>query len=40
MECHKREKDARLAAENLQASLRGDLEKALQEKLAAEKRVK
>ncbi|XP_023001229.1 kinesin-like protein KIN-14C [Cucurbita maxima] len=39
IECHKREKNARLAAENLQASLRGDLEKALQEKLAAEKRL-
>lgn len=39
IECHKREKDARIAAENLQASLSGDLEKALQEKLAAEKRL-
>ncbi|KGN64578.1 kinesin-like protein KIN-14C [Cucumis sativus] len=39
IECHKREKDARLAAENLQASLSSDLEKALQEKLAAEKRL-
>ncbi|XP_038894858.1 kinesin-like protein KIN-14C [Benincasa hispida] len=39
MESHKREKDARLAAESLQASLSGDLEKALQEKLAAEKRL-
>ncbi|XP_022954623.1 kinesin-like protein KIN-14C [Cucurbita moschata] len=39
IECHKREKDARLAAENLQASLSSNLEKALQEKLAAEKRL-
>ncbi|XP_022140187.1 kinesin-like protein KIN-14C [Momordica charantia] len=39
IECHRREKDARLAAETSQVSLSGDLEKALQEKLAAEKRL-
>lgn len=37
--CHRREKEARDAAEKLQASLTSELEKTREEKLAAEKRV-
>ncbi|XP_052180529.1 kinesin-like protein KIN-14C [Diospyros lotus] len=39
IECHRREKEDRVAAEKLQASLREELEKAEQEKVTANQRV-
>lgn len=39
MECHVQEKEARVAAEKVQASLREELAKAEDEKLSANKKV-
>lgn len=40
IDCHEREKEGRLAAEQVQASLKEELEKAEQDKAAANERVK
>lgn len=40
IECHRKEKEARVAGEKLQASLLAELEKTQQEKSVAEQKVK